>query len=67
MALLGLLVVLVRALKNGGGFESTIVAALGWMVALGMIGMMAGAIAQTTIDDAVRQRMEQELAAAERR
>lgn len=64
MALVGLLLVLMRALKNGGGFESTIVTALSWMAALGLIGLMVGSIAQTTIDDAVRQRMEQELAAA---
>ncbi len=64
MALVGLLLVLLRALKNGSGFESTIVTALSWMAMFGLIGLMVGSIAQTTIDDAVRQRMEQELAAA---
>ncbi len=64
MALVGLLLVLLRALKNGSGFESTIVTALSWMAMFGLIGFMVGSIAQTTIDDAVRQRMEQELAAA---
>lgn len=63
MALIGLLLVLARALKNGSGFESTIVTALSWMTALGVIGMMVGSIAQSTIDEAVRLRMEQELAA----
>ena len=64
MALVGMSLVLVRALKNGHGFEATIFTALGWMAALGVIGWITAAIAQTTVDDAVRQIMEQELLAA---
>ena len=65
MALVGLSLVLVRALKSGQGFEATITGALSWMAALGLVGLLVGSLAQTTIDDAVRQLMEQELAAAQ--
>jgi hypothetical protein len=65
MALVGMSLVLVRALKNGHGFEATIVTALGWMAALGVIGWIAASIAQTTVDESVRQIMEQELLAAQ--
>ncbi len=65
MALVGLSLVLVRALKDGQGFEATIVNALSWMAALGLVGMLVGSIAQSTIDEAVRLHMEQELAAAQ--
>ena len=65
MALVGMSLVLVRALKNGVGFEAAINSALAWMAALGLVGWVTAAIAQTTVDDAVRQIMEQELAAAQ--
>jgi hypothetical protein len=61
MALVGMSLVLVRALKNGLGFEATISTALAWMAALGVVGWVTAAIAQTTVDEAVRQIMEQEL------
>jgi hypothetical protein len=65
MALVGMSVVLVRALKNGYGFEATVLTALGWMAALGVIGFVAASIAQSTVDESVRQIMEQELLAAQ--
>jgi hypothetical protein len=64
MALVGMSLVLLRALKNGLGFEATITTALAWMAALGVVGWVTAAVAQTTVDEAVRQIMEQELAAA---
>jgi uncharacterized membrane protein len=64
MALVGMSLVLVRALKNGHGFEATVMSALGWMAALGIVGWITAAIAQTTVDESVRQIMEQELLAA---
>jgi hypothetical protein len=64
MALVGMSVVLVRALKNGNGFEATVLTALGWMAALGVVGFIAASIAQNTVDESVRQIMEQELLAA---
>jgi hypothetical protein len=66
MALVGMSLVLVRAIKNGLGFDAAIGSALAWMAALGVVGWVTAAIAQTTVDEAVRQIMEQELAAAHR-
>jgi hypothetical protein len=62
MASIGMSVVLFRALKNGNGFESAVVSALSWMVTLGLIGVVVGAIAQATVDESVRTKIEQELA-----
>lgn len=64
MALVGMSVILCRALKNGNAFEAAVVSALGWMATFGVIGLIVGAVAQATVDDAVRLQMEQELAAA---
>ena len=63
MSSLGMTLVLLRALRNGGGFESAIVSALFWMVTLGIVGYMTATIARGVIDEAVRQKMEHELAA----
>ena len=64
MALVGMSLVLVRALKNGHGFDATILTALAWTAALGVVGWITAAVAQTTVDESVRQIMEQELLAA---
>jgi hypothetical protein len=61
MASLGMTLVLMRALRNGEGFESTLVSALFWMVTLGGVGFMVASIARSTIDESVRQRMEEEI------
>jgi hypothetical protein len=66
MALVGMSVILVRALKNGNAFEAAVVSALGWMATFGVVGLIVGAIAQGTVDEAVRLQMEQELAAQRR-
>ena len=63
MASLGMTLVLLRAVKSGHGFESTLMTALFWMISLGMVGMLVGAIARSTVDESVRQRMQTELAA----
>jgi hypothetical protein len=56
-----MLVVLFRALKNGAGFDGTILTALITMGLLAAVGMIIGAIAQATIDESVRMRMQAEL------
>jgi hypothetical protein len=61
MASLGMTVVIVRSLRSGGAFEATIVSAMTWMVTLGVIGYVIAAIAQNTVDESVRQRMEDEI------
>lgn len=62
MALLGMLVILLRGIKDGAGFDATIMAGLAWMALLGAIGMIVGAIAESTIVESVRTRIETELA-----
>jgi hypothetical protein len=61
MASLGMTVVIVRSLRSGGAFEAAIVSAMTWMVTLGVIGYVIAAIAQNTVDESVRQRMEDEI------
>jgi hypothetical protein len=63
MASLGMTLVLMRALRNGGGFESAILSAMFWMATLGAVGYIVASLARGTIDEAVRQQIEQELAA----
>jgi len=62
MALIGLLVVLLRGMKDGAGFEGTIAAGLCWMVLLGALGLVVGVIAAQTVDESVRTKIEAELA-----
>jgi hypothetical protein len=58
MALLAMLVVLLRALKDQAGFEATITTALVWMFLFGAIGFVVGTIAQATVDQSVLSTME---------
>ncbi|NOY29182.1 MAG: hypothetical protein GXP28_03090 [Planctomycetes bacterium] len=62
MALIGMQVTLLRAMKDGAGFEGTITTALAWMALFGAIGMVVGAIAQQTVDESVRTMIEAEFA-----
>lgn len=62
MALLGMLVILLRGIKDGAGFDETITASLAWMALLGAIGMIVGTIAESTIVESVRAKIETELA-----
>ncbi len=64
LALMGMLVILFRAMKDGAGFEGTILSALAWMALLAAIGSIVGWIAQQTVDESVRVRIEAELAAS---
>jgi len=62
MALLGMVVILLRGIKDGAGFDGTILSGLAWMALLGAIGMIVGSLAETTIVESVRSKMEIELA-----
>ena len=62
MALIGMVVVLLRGLKNGAGVDGTVAAGIGWMCLLGAIGMIIGYIAAQTVDESVRTKIEAELA-----
>ena len=63
MALLGMLVVVLRGIKDGAGLEGTIVIGLAWMAFLGAIGLIVGWIAQQTVDKSVREKIQAELTA----
>ena len=65
MALIGMQVILLRAMKDGAGLEGTIAIALAWMALLGAVGMVVGYIAQQTVDESVGKKIEAELAALE--
>jgi hypothetical protein len=62
LALVGMSVVLIRSLKNGASVESAVMASLGGMLALGLVGMIVGAVAQATVEEAVRSQIERDLA-----
>ena len=62
MALIGMLVVLLRGMKEGADFDGTIAAGLCWMVLLGALGLIVGVIAAQTVDESVRTKIEAELA-----
>ncbi len=63
MALIGMNVVLMRALKDGAGMDSTVISAIAWMVMLGLVGAVVGSLAKTTVDESVRTKIEAELTA----
>jgi hypothetical protein len=62
LALLAMTVTLVRACKNGMHLEAAAASALFWMALLAVIGLLVGNIARSTVDESVRQQIEQELA-----
>ncbi len=62
MALVGMIVVLLRGMKDGAGVDGTIAAGLCWMVLLGAIGLVVGTLAAQTVDESVRAKIEAELA-----
>ena len=62
LALVGMSVVLIRSLKNGASVESAVMASLGGMLALGLVGMIVGAVAQATVEESVRSQIERDLA-----
>ena len=62
LALVGMSVVLIRSLKNGATVESAVMASLGGMLLLGLVGMIVGAVAQATVEESVRSQIERDLA-----
>jgi hypothetical protein len=61
LAHVGMLVVLFRALKDGAGFDGTILQAVATMALLAVVGLVIGSIAEATIDESVRASMQAEL------
>ena len=62
MGSLAMTVVICRGLLAGGGVQGTLTVAIVNLVVFSTIGAVIGWIAQTTVDEAVRQRLEEQLA-----
>ena len=63
MALVAMLVVFTRALKNHAGLEQTLPIVAAWMALFGAIGFILGILARQAVDHSVQQIVETELAA----
>ncbi|MEM6329297.1 MAG: hypothetical protein AAF790_03495 [Planctomycetota bacterium] len=64
MGCLGMVVTLLRGVKEAAAVEATIASALTAMVVLAVVGGVLGAIAQATVDESVRVQLSKELAEA---
>jgi hypothetical protein len=56
-----MLVVLLRALKNGAGVDGTILQAVVAMILMAAIGLIIGTIADSTVAESVRVSMQTEI------
>lgn len=59
---LAMAVVICRGLVESGGVESTLSMATVYLVVFSIVGAVIGIIAQATVDESVRAKLEQELA-----
>lgn len=59
---LAMTVVVVRGIKDSSGVEGTLLTAIVALVVYAVIGFVVGAIAQSTVDESVRRKLEQQLA-----
>ena len=60
-----MIVVLIRGMLHGSGLEGTCIDATINLFAFAAVGLIVGWIAETTVDDAVRAKLEEELAKLE--
>ena len=60
---LAMIVVVSRGALDAGGVEGTLKMAIVWMIAFAIVGSVLGHIAQATVDESVRFKIERELAA----
>jgi hypothetical protein len=56
-------VVMMRGVVAGAGVEGTLTMATVQLFAFAMVGLVVGSIAQSTVDTAVRQKLQQQLEA----
>ena len=63
MALVAMLVVFTRAIKNHAGLEETVTVAAAWMALFGAIGFILATIARNAVDHSVQLTFETEMAA----
>lgn len=59
---LGMTVTLLRGVIDGAGLEGTLLRGIAAMAAMALVGAVVGAIAQQTVDESVRTKLEQQLA-----
>ncbi len=62
LGFLGMGITLLRGAIVGAGFEGTVTSAVYAMVSLALVGFVVGWIAEATIDESVRSKMEKQLA-----
>jgi hypothetical protein len=58
---LAMAVIICRGWLNSGGIDGTLSLAIGYLAAFSLLGAFLGHIAQTTIDESVRAKIEQQL------
>lgn len=58
---LGMAVTLLRGAMHGGGFEGTVTTAVVAMFALAGVGWFVGQVAEATVDESVRQRLQAQI------
>ena len=56
-------VALVQAMRGGASLESAMLAVIGWSIAAAAAGWLIGAIAEATVEESARVRLEDELKA----
>ena len=59
---LAMTVVIVRGLILHAGMEQTFITATTCLIAFGVVGFVVGSIAESTVDEAVRRKLEHQLA-----
>jgi hypothetical protein len=64
---LAMAVVICRGWLGSGGIEITLSSAVAYLVLFSVVGAIIGQIAQSTIDESVRSKLEQQLALQEER
>ena len=63
MGLLGMVIVLLRALLHGSSLDATVPNAVMGMLVLSIVGAIVGAIAKGVVDDSVRLQLKREMEA----
>ena len=61
---LAMATVLLRGVKDGSAADETLWLAIVALMGFGLVGALSGWLAQLTVDESVRTKMEEELAAA---
>jgi hypothetical protein len=61
---LAMVVIICRGIKDSAGIEGTLTLAILALTAYAVLGAVLGRIAQATVDESVRWKIEQQLAAA---